>query len=184
MLTSNRRDKKIWRPAFNGSAQRRHVGERYELILVDDGSTDGTWNTIKAAMTDRPNIVGIKLSRNFGHQIALTAGLSGITATGFSVGGFQTISINGGSYTGKDLAAASVNIINGGSLAWLTVALSYLGLRVIGDLSLPLAAILLRWPINVAVGLVYLIEFQFVCVWIYTVRVTILAYRSGCGGLY
>lgn len=54
------------------------VGERYELILVDDGSTDETWNTIKAAMTDHPNIVGIKLSRNFGHQIALTAGLSAV----------------------------------------------------------------------------------------------------------
>lgn len=54
------------------------VGDAYELILVDDGSTDGTWNEIKAAMTERANIVGIKLSRNFGHQIALTAGLSAV----------------------------------------------------------------------------------------------------------
>ena len=52
------------------------VGAEYELILVDDGSTDATWNAIKAAMAGLPNIVGIKLSRNFGHQIALTAGLS------------------------------------------------------------------------------------------------------------
>ena len=48
----------------------------YEIILVNDGSRDRTGELI-ASMADRNSkIVGIDLSRNFGHQIALTAGLS------------------------------------------------------------------------------------------------------------
>lgn len=54
------------------------VGEHYELILVDDGSTDGTWAKIRSEIDRYPNIVAIKLSRNFGHQIALTAGLAAV----------------------------------------------------------------------------------------------------------
>jgi polyisoprenyl-phosphate glycosyltransferase len=50
----------------------------YELILVDDGSTDGTWAAITAHIDSYPNIVAIKLSRNFGHQVALTAGLAAV----------------------------------------------------------------------------------------------------------
>ncbi len=47
----------------------------YEVILVDDGSRDGTWSLISeaAAMNDR--LKGLSLSRNFGHQNALFAGL-------------------------------------------------------------------------------------------------------------
>lgn len=54
------------------------VGDSYELILVDDGSTDGTWDAITSQIPSHPNIVAIKLSRNYGHQIALTAGLSAV----------------------------------------------------------------------------------------------------------
>ncbi len=49
---------------------------RYEIILVDDGSKDRTWDSISAACAADGNIVGIRLSRNFGHQHALLAGLS------------------------------------------------------------------------------------------------------------
>ena len=48
----------------------------YELILVDDGSRDGTWEKIAAFAETQPYIIGVKLSRNHGHQLALTAGLS------------------------------------------------------------------------------------------------------------
>ncbi|MDB5576944.1 MAG: putative glycosyl transferase, family 2 [Bradyrhizobium sp.] len=54
------------------------VGNSYELILVDDGSTDGTWAAITAQIANYPNIVAVRLSRNYGHQIALTAGLSAV----------------------------------------------------------------------------------------------------------
>src|ERR1700687_465999 len=54
------------------------VGEEYELILVDDGSTDGTWAAITSQIDRYPNIVAIRLSRNYGHQVALTAGLAAV----------------------------------------------------------------------------------------------------------
>jgi glycosyltransferase involved in cell wall biosynthesis len=57
---------------------RSAVGNNYELILVDDGSTDGTWQAITSQIARYPGIIAIKLSRNFGHQIALTAGLSAV----------------------------------------------------------------------------------------------------------
>jgi len=49
--------------------------DAYEIILIDDGSTDLTWKIIKKACFDDPSTRGIRLSRNFGHQIALSAGL-------------------------------------------------------------------------------------------------------------
>lgn len=53
------------------------VGNSYELILIDDGSTDGTWETMKC-LTAHQNVVAIKLSRNYGQQVALTAGLAAV----------------------------------------------------------------------------------------------------------
>jgi polyisoprenyl-phosphate glycosyltransferase len=47
----------------------------YQLIFVDDGSTDGTLALLKAISTSNPHIRYIGLSRNFGHQNALKAGL-------------------------------------------------------------------------------------------------------------
>jgi polyisoprenyl-phosphate glycosyltransferase len=47
----------------------------YELILVDDGSRDATLQKLLDAAHDDPHLRVISLSRNFGHQIAATAGL-------------------------------------------------------------------------------------------------------------
>ena len=48
----------------------------YELIFVDDGSKDDTWNEIEKASKGNPNIVGIHFSRNFGKESALFSGLA------------------------------------------------------------------------------------------------------------
>jgi glycosyltransferase involved in cell wall biosynthesis len=47
---------------------------RYELIFVDDGSTDDTWQRIGALHQDRANVRGVSLRRNFGKAMALKAG--------------------------------------------------------------------------------------------------------------
>ncbi|HXG76900.1 MAG TPA: glycosyltransferase family 2 protein [Gaiellaceae bacterium] len=55
-------------------------GGPHELVLVDDGSTDATFARISEAAASDERVVGVRLSRNFGHQAALTAALE--TATG------------------------------------------------------------------------------------------------------
>jgi len=52
------------------------IGGTAEIVLVDDGSRDGTWKVMTdAAATDR-RLVAVRLMRNHGHQLALTAGLT------------------------------------------------------------------------------------------------------------
>lgn len=47
---------------------------RAEIILIDDGSQDASWREIKKITQKDANIKALSFSRNFGHQIALTAG--------------------------------------------------------------------------------------------------------------
>ncbi|HVZ32645.1 MAG TPA: glycosyltransferase family 2 protein, partial [Polyangiaceae bacterium] len=47
---------------------------RYELIFVDDGSTDDSWQRIQALHATNPNVRGVCLRGNFGKAMALTAG--------------------------------------------------------------------------------------------------------------
>lgn len=50
--------------------------DSYEIVFIDDGSSDDTWSDIRAICDNDRNVVGVRLSRNHGHQLALTAGLT------------------------------------------------------------------------------------------------------------
>jgi dolichol-phosphate mannosyltransferase len=54
-------------------------GGPHELVFVDDGSADRTFELLAAAAAHDPGIVAIALSRNFGHQIAITAALDHVS---------------------------------------------------------------------------------------------------------
>lgn len=56
-------------------ACKNFVADSYEFILVNDGSDDGTWRLIQDLSSKDGRVVGVNLSRNFGHQIAITAGI-------------------------------------------------------------------------------------------------------------
>lgn len=77
-------------PAFNESANLSRLVDSiretvnqipvdWELILVDDGSADDTWQTINELHAIDSRVRGLQLSRNFGHQYALLAGLTAAT---------------------------------------------------------------------------------------------------------
>jgi polyisoprenyl-phosphate glycosyltransferase len=52
------------------------ISQRSEILFVDDGSSDATWDLIDSWVREGEPVVGVKLSRNCGHQNALLAGLS------------------------------------------------------------------------------------------------------------
>jgi len=57
------------------AAARAEIGEDYELVLINDGSKDDSWSIMRQLSAADPRLVAINLSRNHGHQLALTAGL-------------------------------------------------------------------------------------------------------------
>lgn len=54
---------------------RQCVDDDYEFVLVNDGSKDATWSLMVSLCAKDNRVVAINLSRNHGHQIALSAGL-------------------------------------------------------------------------------------------------------------
>ena len=57
------------------AAARSAVRGDYEIVLVNDGSSDGSWALMERIAEDDAHILAVNLSRNHGHQLALTAGL-------------------------------------------------------------------------------------------------------------
>jgi dolichol-phosphate mannosyltransferase len=57
------------------AAARASAGDDYEIVLVNDGSRDRSWSMMRQIATEDEHVVAINLSRNHGHQLALTAGL-------------------------------------------------------------------------------------------------------------
>jgi polyisoprenyl-phosphate glycosyltransferase len=57
------------------TAEMDRIGDPYELIFVDDGSSDGSLKMLKELCQLNASVRAISLSRNFGHQIAISAGL-------------------------------------------------------------------------------------------------------------
>ena len=51
------------------------AGIDHELLFIDDGSKDQTWNEIQRVSTLNPHVVGVHFSRNFGKEAAMFAGL-------------------------------------------------------------------------------------------------------------
>jgi glycosyltransferase involved in cell wall biosynthesis len=52
------------------------ICESYEIILVDDGSVDGSWQEIEKVISSNRHVQAYRLSRNFGQHYAITAGLT------------------------------------------------------------------------------------------------------------
>lgn len=57
------------------AAARAAVGDDFEVLLINDGSRDASWPIMQRLAADDPHLVAVNLSRNHGHQLALTAGL-------------------------------------------------------------------------------------------------------------
>jgi polyisoprenyl-phosphate glycosyltransferase len=57
------------------AAAKAVVGDDHEIVLINDGSRDASWKVMQALTEQDPHLLAINLSRNHGHQLALTAGL-------------------------------------------------------------------------------------------------------------
>jgi Glycosyltransferases involved in cell wall biogenesis len=59
----------------------------HEIVFVNDGSSDGSWSGILELTRRDCSVKAVNLTRNFGHQIAITAGIESSTGTAVVVDG-------------------------------------------------------------------------------------------------
>lgn len=84
-------------PCFNEALVLRETHQRlkkalatlpeaeHEIVYVDDGSTDETFSLLKELQQDDPAVRVLRFSRNFGHQVAITAGMEAATGQAVAV---------------------------------------------------------------------------------------------------
>lgn len=81
------------------------TGLSFQLILIDDGSTDDTWTQLGNLRREMPELIGLRLSRNFGKEAAISAGLNRVSGrAGICVGLRPTTSA--GAYPGDSQTLA------------------------------------------------------------------------------
>src|ERR1051326_7412592 len=90
------------------------MGLAWELIVADDGSSDGTWGVLTRLHARDPRVKAVRLSRNFGHQAALLAGLA-------HASGRAVISMDADHQHPPDLIPALIDAWRRGSLVVHTV---------------------------------------------------------------
>lgn len=76
ILPSYNEEENICRAAERLGAVLAPEGVSWELVFVNDGSKDETWNRIREAAADDPHVTGVSFSRNFGKEAAIMAGLA------------------------------------------------------------------------------------------------------------
>lgn len=69
-------DQMVSKTAMTIASLLQHNNIEYEILFIDDGSKDGTWDEIVKASTKNMNVRGISFSRNFGKESAMFAGLA------------------------------------------------------------------------------------------------------------
>ncbi|MEY8427026.1 glycosyltransferase family 2 protein [Lachnospiraceae bacterium 46-15] len=76
ILPAYNEEKMLAKAAGTISAVLGEAAIPYELVFVNDGSRDSTWQEIEKAAAENPRIAGIHFSRNFGKEAAIFAGLA------------------------------------------------------------------------------------------------------------
>lgn len=90
------------------AACRAVSGDEFEIILVNDGSRDATWNLTEQLSALDPQLKGVNLMRNYGHQTAVTAGLAVST-------GQRVMVIDADLQDPPELLADMMKIMDGGA---------------------------------------------------------------------
>ena len=76
IISAYNEEKMIQKTAVTVSGILKRASIPYEILFINDGSRDGTWEQIEAAAERNPQVKGIHFSRNFGKESAIFAGLA------------------------------------------------------------------------------------------------------------